>query len=203
MSKLVHILDYGAGNLKSVHNAFIAIGATPVKAECPEQLDMAERLVLPGVGAFGAAARALDERGLTAPLRAYLAGDRPFLGICLGQQLLFGGSEESPGVPGLSVLAGGVAALDTAGQKVPQVGWNTLCFTGDCPLFAGLPDPSYVYFTHSYCVQADCADEVAATTEYGSEFHAAVWKNRLFAVQFHPEKSGDVGLKILKNFMEL
>ena len=199
----VAVIDYGMGNLKSVHNALEHLGAEGVTVSAPEDVLSAERLILPGVGAFGAAMNELCLRGLDSAIGQYIRSGRPFLGICLGQQLLFSRSEESPGISGLDCFPGYVARLCAPGRKIPEVGWNSLDFVGDSPLFRGVDSGCYVYFTHSFCVHADDAGQVISRTEYGGEFDSAVQNGNAFAVQFHPEKSGDVGLVMLKNFLDL
>jgi len=202
MSRVV-VVDYGMGNLKSVHNALAHLGAEGVTVSSPEDILSAERLILPGVGAFGAAMNELCLRGLDSAIREYIRSGRPFLGICLGQQLLFPSSEESSGVSGLGCFPGHVARLRADGQKIPEVGWNSLDFIGDSPLFRGLNSGCYVYFTHSFCVHSDDNSQVISHTFYGEKFDSAVQNGNAFAVQFHPEKSGDVGLVMLKNFLNL
>ena len=200
---LVTVVDYGMGNLKSVRNALENIGAECIETTSPEEILKAERLILPGVGAFGAAMDELDGLGMSDAIREYIKSGRPFFGICLGQQLLFSASEESPGAAGLDCLPGRVVRLCAPGLKVPEVGWNNLWFTQESPLFYGLESGCYVYFTHSFCVQAHRPEHVAARTGYGMQFDSVVQHGKAFAVQFHPEKSGDVGLAILKNFMNI
>ena len=200
---MIAIVDYGAGNLRRVELALARLGVhTRVTAD-PDMLALAAGLILPGVGAFSDAMAALGRSGtIPAVLEAVGAG-RPLLGICLGMQLLLDGSEEGPGVPGLGLLPGEVRRLPGCGLKIPHMGWNSLTPAKPSPLFKGLPEEPYVYFVHSYaCKAADPAD-VLAVTDYGVPFHAAVQRGRILGVQFHPEKSGDVGQKLLANFVEM
>ena len=198
------IIDYDAGNLKSVEKALAFLGDSPRITRNPEEILAADRVILPGVGAFGDAMGRLHRYGLTDVLRQ--AADRgiPLLGICLGLQLLFDSSEECPGVEGLGILRGKILRIpDTPGLKIPHMGWNSLKISPDCRLFRGIPQESYVYFVHSYYLKAEEESIVAASAEYGTHIHAAVESGNVFACQFHPEKSGDVGLAILRNFLEL
>lgn len=200
---MIAIVDYGAGNLRSVELALARLGVhTRVTAD-PDMLALADGLILPGVGAFSDAMAALGRSGtIPAVLEAVGAG-RPLLGICLGMQLLLDGSEEGPGVPGLGLIPGEVRRLPGCGLKIPHMGWNSLTPAKPSPLFKGLPEEIYVYFVHSYaCKAADPAD-VLAVTDYGVPFHAAVQRGRILGFQFHPEKSGDVGQKLLANFVEM
>ena len=194
------IIDYGAGNLQSVEKALRHIGCDCQVTADPAELRQARAAVLPGVGAFGDAMKSLRARGLEEPIRAFIASGKPFLGICLGLQLLFESSEESPGVAGLGLLKGKILRLPAgSGLKIPHIGWNSLTIRKPGGLFAGVEGEPYVYFVHSYYLQAE-EDVVAATAEYGAAIHAAVQKDNLLACQFHPEKSGEVGLKLLRNF---
>ena len=200
---MIAIVDYGAGNLRSVELALARLGVhTRVTAD-PDMLALADGLILPGVGAFSDAMAALGRSGtIPAVLEAVGAG-RPLLGICLGMQLLLDGSEEGPGVPGLGLIPGEVRRLPGCGLKIPHMGWNSLTPAKPSPLFKGLPEEPYGYFVHSYaCKAADPAD-VLAVTDYGVPFHAAVQRGRILGFQFHPEKSGDVGQKLLANFVEM
>ncbi|MDO4318127.1 MAG: imidazole glycerol phosphate synthase subunit HisH [Lachnospiraceae bacterium] len=201
---MIAIIDYDAGNIRNVENALHALAEETVVTREPETILRAERCILPGVGAFGDAMEKLHGFGLVPVLRQYAESGKPFLGICLGLQLLFASSEESAGVPGLGLLPGTVRRLpETPGLKIPHIGWNDIRFPRESRLFDGIADGSYVYFVHSYYLQAGDESIVAATTEYGTTVHAAVEKDNVFACQFHPEKSGDVGMKILKNFCRL
>ena len=198
----IGLVDYGSGNLRSVAKALEAVGAQiePVAAApIPDRLD---GLVLPGVGAFGDSVRHLQERGLFEPIRGWLRNGKQFLGICLGYQLLFQGSEESPGVEGLAVLDGVVRRFPHNGLKVPHIGWNRLTWTNAArERFAELPADPYVYFVHSYYPVPQTRSIVAATAVYGEEFAAAVVTESLLATQFHPEKSQENGLAILRQFV--
>lgn len=201
---MVAIIDYDAGNLRSVEKALEALGAETVVARDPEVIAGSSRVILPGVGSFGDAMERLNQYGLPDVIRRTVSGNKPFLGICLGLQLLFEESEESPGVPGLGILKGKILKIpQTEGLKIPHMGWNSLNLKPDSRLFAGIRDQEYVYFVHSYYLKAQEESQVAATTWYGTEIHAAVEAGNVFACQFHPEKSGDTGLRILKNFLEV
>ena len=201
---MIAIIDYDAGNLKSVEKALIKVGAEPVVTRDPEVILQADKVILPGVGAFGEAMEKLESFDLIDTIHKVVEKGTPFLGICLGLQLLFEYSEEKEGCRGLSLLKGGVKRIpDTPGLKVPHMGWNSLEVKENAKLFRNLPADPYVYFVHSYYLQAENPEIVAATTEYGVTVHASVEKENIFACQFHPEKSGEVGLTILKNFVEL
>lgn len=199
---MIAVIDYGAGNLQSVEKAFRSIGRndTEVTGD-PGVLAKADAAVLPGVGSFGDAMHSLRASGMEEPVRAFAGSGRPFLGICLGLQLLFEESEESPGVRGIGILKGKIRRIPAApGLKIPHVGWNSLSLRSGEGLFRGIgPDP-YVYFVHSYYLRAENRDIVTATASYGVEIDAAVRSGNLFATQFHPEKSGNAGLAMLKNF---
>lgn len=200
---MISIIDYGAGNLLSVEKAFRYMGCACRIAAGPEELLSADAAVLPGVGAFGDAMKGLRERGLEEPVRTFIRSGRPFLGICLGLQILFESSEESPGVPGLGILRGKILRLPGGtGLKVPHMGWNSLELQKPSGLFEGFSKGPYVYFVHSYYLRAE-EDIVTASAEYGVPIHAAVQKGNLFACQFHPEKSGEAGLRILDRFARL
>ena len=201
---MVAIIDYDAGNLRSVEKALEALGAETVVTRDPEVIAGSSRVILPGVGSFGDAMERLNQYGLPDVIRRTVSGNKPFLGICLGLQLLFEESEESPGVPGLGILKGKILKIpQTEGLKIPHMGWNSLNLKPDSRLFAGIRDQEYVYFVHSYYLKAQEESQVAATTWYGTDIHAAVEAGNVFACQFHPEKSGDTGLRILKNFLEV
>ena len=196
------IIDYGAGNLQSVEKALRHIGCGCTVAADPAGLMSADSAVLPGVGAFGEAMAGLESRGLSGAIRDFVKTGRPFLGVCLGLQVLFESSEESPGVKGLSLLPGKILRLpDDRGLKVPHMGWNSLDVKSPGWLLKGLSEEPYVYFVHSYYLRTEPA-RVSATAEYGATIHAAVQKDNIAACQFHPEKSGGVGLAILRNFAE-
>ena len=197
---MIAIIDYDAGNLKSVEKALQFLGVEAKITSDAEEILGADKIILPGVGAFGDAMEKLNKSGLSDVIREAVRRKIPLLGICLGLQLLFEASEESEGVDGLSVLKGKIVRIpDKEGFKVPHIGWNSLKINPESKLFAGIPDDSYVYFVHSYYLAAE-EPIVAATTDYVVDIHAAVEKEHVFACQFHPEKSGDIGLKLLKNF---
>lgn len=198
------IIDYDAGNLKSVEKALAALGEKTVVTRDREEILAADRVILPGVGAFGDAMERLRQYGLVEVIRQAAASGKPFLGICLGLQLMFERSEESEGVEGLGIFKGEILKIpDHPGLKIPHMGWNSLSIKPGSRLFSGIPQQAYVYFVHSYYLRA--ADEaiVAASTEYSTHIHAAVESGNIFACQFHPEKSSGLGLQILKNFVSL
>lgn len=197
---MLAVIDYGAGNLQSVRKALAHIGCESVVADSPETLRTADAAILPGVGAFGDAMGQLRARGLEIPIKEFISSGKPFLGICLGLQLLFESSGESPGVEGLGVLKGKILRIPgKPGLKIPHIGWNSLNLNSREGLFAGLEGESYVYFVHSYYLNAEEA-VVTSTAEYGVEIHTSIQKGNLYACQFHPEKSGEVGIRMLKNF---
>ncbi len=201
---MIAVIDYDAGNIKSVEKAVEFLGAEVVVTRDPETLLSADKVILPGVGAFGDAMNRLSEYGLIDVIKKIVNKGTPFLGICLGLQLLFDSSEEAPGVKGLGILPGKIVRFsDEHGLKIPQIGWNALTLKGECPIFKDINDGDFVYFVHSYYLKADEISDVAATTEYGDLVHAAVHRDNIYACQFHPEKSSSVGLTILKNFIEL
>lgn len=201
---MIAIIDYGAGNLQSVVKAFHFIGCDIAIASSKQELMAADAAILPGVGAFGDAMSCLRNSGLVQPVIDFIHTGKPFLGICLGLQLLFEGSEESPDVPGLGILHGTISKIPAdCGLKVPHIGWNSLDMKKHDGLFKGIQPNSYVYFVHSYYLKAKNRDEVAAVTTYGVDIDASVQKGNLFATQFHPEKSGEVGLKMLRNFASM
>jgi len=213
---MVTIIDYGIGNLRSIEKAFQRIGATVLRTDDPADLRAAERLVLPGVGAFGACMQELRDRGLVAPIHEAIASGTPFLGVCIGLQLLFEESDERGTHEGLGVLPGRVVRFpnaqratelvdqDTAGNgqalKVPHMGWNNVTATRAHPLLHGLSATPYFYFVHSYYAEAEAPADVLATAHYGVDFPAVVHRNNVLGVQFHPEKSHDSGLQVLQNF---
>ena len=201
---MIAIIDYDAGNIKSVEKALIALGEQVKLTRDPREILTADGVILPGVGAFGDAMERLEGYGLIGTIKQVAERRIPFLGICLGLQLMFDSSEESPGVKGLGLLPGRIVRIpDEGGLKVPHIGWNNLKFPHTGRLFAGVPDDSYVYFVHSYYLQAEDEGIVTATTEYGTLIHASVEKDNIFACQFHPEKSSGVGMKILQNFVDV
>lgn len=198
------IIDYDAGNLKSVEKALQALGEETVITRDREEILAADRVILPGVGAFGDAMEKLHQYGLVEIIRQVVQKGTPFLGICLGLQLLFEESEESQGVPGLGILKGKIRRIpNTPGLKIPHMGWNSLTLRPETRLFSGLGEEPYVYFVHSYYLEAADPEIVAASADYGVVIHAAVESGNVFACQFHPEKSSDTGLQILKNFISL
>ncbi len=200
---MIAIIDYDAGNIKSVEKALQYLGEEAVITRDAGEILMADKVILPGVGAFGDAMKKLNRYGLVPVIHEVVEKGIPFLGICLGLQLMFESSEEAPGVEGLGLLKGKIVRIPEGdGLKVPHMGWNSLSFPKEGRLFAGIPENSYVYFVHSYYLQAE-EDIVTATAEYGVTIHASVEKENVFACQFHPEKSSHTGLTILKNFVEL
>jgi len=202
---MIGIIDYGSGNLRSVYNAFRYLGEDVKICEDAGALKSAEKIILPGVGALADAVGGLDERGLRGPLLEHIEKGGLFLGICLGLQLLFTRGYESGGVDCLGLIRGEVKLFPGGpGLKVPQIGWNTLKFgEKKCPLFTGIGDDSYFYFVHSYYCDSSEKQYTAGETEYGLTYTSAVWKDNVYAVQFHPERSQENGLKILENFVKL
>ena len=201
---MIAIIDYDAGNIKSVEKALLALGEETIITRDPKVLLEADHVILPGVGSFGDAMDKLCHYGLVEIIKQIVQKGTPFLGICLGLQLLFEESEESKGVKGLGLLKGKILRIpDGPGLKIPHIGWNSLKFPHKGRLFLGLPEESYVYFVHSYYLKAAEEEIVTATTEYGTLIHASVEKDNIFGCQFHPEKSSEVGLTILKNFIAL
>ena len=201
---MIAIIDYDAGNLRSVENALLFIGETPVITRDRNNLLKADKIILPGVGSFGDAMGRLQQYGLADIIRESAKKGTPFLGICLGLQLLFNSSQESPGVAGLGLLQGQILKIpDSKGLKIPHMGWNSLEVAPGSALFKGIATGAFVYFVHSYYLQAENEEIVAASAEYGVHIHAAVERGNIFGCQFHPEKSGQEGLAILKNFIEL
>lgn len=199
---MVAIIDYDAGNLKSVEKAFAYLGEDAKITRDRDDILSADRIVLPGVGAFGDAMDKLRQYQLIPVIHEAVEREIPFLGICLGLQLLFESSEESPGVEGLGLCKGKIVRIPgTQGLKIPHMGWNSLQYDHPGRLFAGIPEGSYVYFVHSYYLQAQDEEIVKASTQYAAHIHASVEQGNVFACQFHPEKSGDVGLAILRNFI--
>ena len=198
---MIAIIDYDAGNLKSVEKALAYIGEESVITGEREEILKADKVILPGVGSFGDAMANLKRLGLDDVIRKVAANGTPFLGICLGLQLLFESSEETPGVEGLGILKGKVLRIpDKEGLKIPHIGWNSLKLSNNGRLFQGMTGEPYVYFVHSYYLQAEDPAIVKATTDYSTCIHASVEQGNVFACQFHPEKSSAVGLQILKNF---
>lgn len=201
---MIAIIDYDAGNIKSVEKALLSLGEEAVITRDAETILAADGVILPGVGAFGDAMEKLHTYGLVEVIRECVNRQIPFLGICLGLQLMFESSEESPGVEGLHLLNGKIKRIPAAeGLKIPHIGWNDLTFPNKGRLYEGIKENSYVYFVHSYYLEAEDEEIVMATTEYGALIHASVEKGNVFACQFHPEKSSDVGLQILRNFVKI
>ena len=201
---MIAIIDYNAGNLKSVEKALHFLEQPCVITRDRSEILAADHVILPGVGAFGDAMEQLKKYELDKVIREVAEQNKPLLGICLGLQLLFESSEESPGVEGLHILDGQVLRIpDKEGLKIPHIGWNSLSYPNQGRLFAGIPEDAYVYFVHSYYLKAANPSIVCATTEYSTHIHAAVEKGNVFACQFHPEKSSSTGLKILKNFTQV
>lgn len=197
------IIDYGAGNLRSVANAVQSLGFEPRILSAPDDIESLSHLILPGVGSFGDSMEELRKRGLEDPVRRWIEADRPFFGICVGYQMLFESGEESPGVAGLGVFRGSVRRFPDDGRKIPHMGWNAAPPTDPAdPLWDGLGEPPYFYFVHSYHPEPLDADLVAMSTEYeGLRFPSAIRRGRLLATQFHPEKSQRAGLTLLRNFL--
>ena len=201
---MIAIIDYDAGNIRSVEKALQFLGEDPVVTRDRDMILSAEKVILPGVGAFGDAMGKLRGYGLEKVILDTVEKRTPFLGICLGLQLLFERSDESDGVSGLGILPGEIVRIpDREDLKVPHIGWNSLDYPSHGTLFQGIPEGSYVYFVHSYYLRAREESIVKATTEYGVTIHASVEKNNVFACQFHPEKSSGVGMKILQNFINI
>lgn len=198
------IIDYGAGNLASVQNSFLAIGIDAVIVRTSNELEGLTHLVLPGVGAFGDCAAALRKQGLADSIRNWVEADKPFLGICIGYQILFESSEETPGARGLGIFKGKVRRFSENGLKIPHMGWNEVTPTDAThPIWAGMGTNPYFYYVHSYYPEPCDKQLIAATTSYGDTYAAAIIKGKLIATQFHPEKSQLQGLKLLKNFITL
>jgi imidazole glycerol-phosphate synthase subunit HisH len=201
---MIAIIDYGMGNLRSVQKGFERVGHAAAVTDDAAALADAEKLVLPGVGAFRDAIAALESRGLVAAIRGAIAANKPFLGICLGLQLLFERSFEDGEYQGLGVVAGDVVRFELPREyRVPHMGWNQLHFCRRPPIFAGVPEGAHFYFVHSYYVVPRDRSLIATETDYSQPFCSSIWRGNLFATQFHPEKSQEVGLRVLKNFAEL
>jgi glutamine amidotransferase len=198
---MIAVVDYGIGNLRSAEKALQHVGADARLTTDAEVIASADAVVLPGVGNFGACMRALRASGLEAATRTAATDGRPFLGICVGMQMLFDGSDESPGLEGLGIVAGRITRLP-ATVRLPQMGWNTLERNPESRLVAGLSDPAWCYFVHTFAPDPVDRSDVAAWCDYGRRFAAAVERGPLWATQFHPEKSGDVGLSLLRNFVQ-
>ena len=208
---MIAIIDYDAGNIKSVEKALQFLGEEVIVTSDRDAILSADKAILPGVGSFGDAMEKIRERNLEEVIHEFVESGKPFLGICLGLQLFFESSEETPGVKGLGLLKGKITRIpneykqngEIVTQNVPQIGWNNIKVNPSSKLLKGLGDNPYVYFVHSYYLQADDIEDVAATTEYGVTIHAAVERMNVMATQFHPEKSSDVGMNILRNFIAM
>ena len=203
MSTRVGVCDYGVGNLRSVERALLRAGAQPVVSDDPGALAECDGLVLPGVGAFVAAADQLRSRGMDRFALDFAESGRPLLGVCLGHQLLFDGSDEGAGARGLGLIPGRVTRIEAPGLKIPQIGWNDIRRVHDAALLDGVPDGSHMYFVHSYAGTPAHADDTVAVTEYGSTIAAVVQRGSVMGTQFHPEKSGACGLRLYANFVAL
>lgn len=201
---MVAIIDYGAGNLMSVKKALDYIGAENEITMDKDKILSASHIILPGVGSFGDAMASMESRGLVETVKTAALSGKPFLGICLGLQLLFAKSDESAGIDGLSLLNGEIVSIPkNMGLKVPHIGWNSVSIRQNSGIFKDIPDESYFYFVHSYYLKNADENDVAGTAEYGVQIQCAVQHGNLCATQFHPEKSGEAGLKLLKNFLAL
>ncbi|MBP3718742.1 MAG: imidazole glycerol phosphate synthase subunit HisH [Eubacterium sp.] len=205
---MISIIDYDAGNIKSVEKAIEFLGEEVEITSDKEKILASDGVILPGVGAFGVAMEKLHSRNLAHTIKEYAKTGKPFLGICLGLQLLFDESDETPGVKGLGLLEGKIKRIPSEYEngttlKVPHIGWNSIDINPSSKLMKGIPSDSYVYFVHSFYLEAANPSDVIATTEYGVKIHAAVERDNIMATQFHPEKSSDVGLKILSNFIAM
>lgn len=202
---MIAIIDYGAGNIQSVYKALKFIGADCKVTSDKDEILNADGAILPGVGSFGDAMDTMTKRGIKDTIIEYTKSGKPFLGICLGLQLLFPESEETPGVKGLDIFKGTITKIPNQNRtlKIPHMGWNNISIKQKNGIFKDIEGEPYVYFVHSFYLKAHDKDIVAATTQYGVEIDAAVQKGNIIATQFHPEKSGEVGLKMLKNFVEM
>ncbi|MGN0489250.1 MAG: imidazole glycerol phosphate synthase subunit HisH [Ruminococcus sp.] len=201
---MIAIIDYGAGNIQSVYKALKYIGCECIVTREKDKILKADGAILPGVGSFGDSMNTMESYGIKDVVKEFVNTGKPFLGICLGLQLLFPESEESPDVKGLDIFKGSVTKIPNGqGLKIPHMGWNSISILKDEGIFRGIENNSYVYFVHSYYLKAESRDIVAAQTEYGVTIDAAVSYKNVYATQFHPEKSGEVGLKILRNFADM
>lgn len=200
---MIAIIDYGAGNLHSVKNALDFLGADNVITGDKNEIINANKVILPGVGAFGDAMKCLNESGLVDTVKKVISDGKPFLGICLGLHMLFEESEETPGVKGLGIFKGKAVRIPDTGLKIPHMGWNSIDIVKDSGILKDIGSEPYVYFVHSYYIEPEDESVVSAYTTYGKRLAIAVEKDNVFATQFHPEKSGDLGMTILKNFVEL
>jgi glutamine amidotransferase len=200
---MIAIIDYGMGNLRSVEKGFMKVGADVRVTNMPEDVEKARAVVLPGVGAFKDCMKELTNLDLIDAVAGAIEKGKPYLGICLGLQILFSESEEFGRCRGMDIFRGRVVRFEDSGLKIPQMGWNQITIQKENPLFHDIPDKSYFYFVHSYYVAPEDRSIVATTTDYGGEFTSSVWKDNVFAVQFHPEKSQTLGLRLLKNFSDI
>lgn len=201
---MVAIIDYGAGNLQSVKKALDYLGYESIITDDEKIIESSSHIILPGVGSFGDAMTSINERGLADIIKKSASGKKPFLGICLGLQLLFESSDESPNVEGLGIFKGNIITIPKdMGLKVPHIGWNSVSLKQNCGIFNGIKDDSYFYFVHSFYLANADESIVAGTSDYGIKIECAVQNGLVCATQFHPEKSGDVGLQLLKNFMAM
>lgn len=200
---MIAIIDYGAGNLHSVKNALDFWGAKSIVTGKRDEILAADKVILPGVGAFGDAMNSLRENGLDSVVKEVASSGKPLLGICLGLHMMFEESEENPGVEGLGIFKGKAVRIPERGLKIPHMGWNSITVTKPSKILCNLGEEPYVYFVHSYYITTSEKDIVSAYTEYGERLDVAVERDNIFAVQFHPEKSGDLGMKILQSFIEL
>ena len=200
---MIAIIDYGMGNLRSVEKGFLKVGADVSVTNSPDVVERADAVVLPGVGAFKDCMKELTNLDLIDAVAGAVKKGKPYLGICLGLQILFSESEEFGRCRGMDIFRGKVVRFENGDLKIPQMGWNQLTLRKKNPLFHDIPDRSYFYFVHSYYVAPEDASIVATTTDYGIEFTSSVWKDNIFAVQFHPEKSQTLGLRLLKNFSDI
>ncbi|MFA5335838.1 MAG: imidazole glycerol phosphate synthase subunit HisH [Candidatus Omnitrophota bacterium] len=204
MKQKIVVVDYGMGNLRSVSKALEASGARVIISDRPSEILKADKLVFPGVGAFKDAVSELRSRRIAGPIREFIDGGRPFLGLCLGLQLLLDKSEEAGSCKGLGIIEGKVLKFRSKELKIPHMGWNQLSgIRGGCPLFKGVPEGSYVYFVHSYYALPEDKRTISAYTDYGVKFASAIWSGNVYATQFHPEKSQALGLKIMRNFVKI
>jgi len=197
---MIAVIDYGAGNLRSVINAVNSLGFEPLVTSNPEDIARADKVILPGVGAAGSTVQSLKEQGLDRAIASYIAAGRPFMGICIGMQVLFDYTEEGGGAECLGIIPGRVKKLP-AGLKVPHMGWNQVCQLNPHPVFRGIEDQAYFYFVHSYYVAPEDSGTIIGSTRYGLDFASVVAAGNLVATQFHPEKSGEIGLKVYRNFL--
>lgn len=201
---MIRIIDYGAGNLRSVEKALEFLGFEAEITSDSKKILKADKVILPGVGAFGDCMKSINDKGLSGCIHKVIESGTPFLGICLGLQLLFESSEESPEAKGLGIFKGEIKRIPrTDGLKIPHMGWNSIDYNPDCPIFKDLGSEPYVYFVHSFYMEPEDKSIISATTEYGHTLPIALHKDNVYATQFHPEKSGNLGLKILKNFGSL